>query len=492
MGDINFNQSQRYDFILNPSTIMNRTRDWLYSLQRDKNTQPDLIYNMKHFREILRVSLPLVVSTASYTVLTFTDRMFLSWYSPEAIAASVPAMILSYAGICFFMGTGQYTNVLIAQFFGASLDKDVARSLWQGIYFSIISSLILLLFIPLGKYIIDISGHGIEVITLEKAYFEILLTGGGLVVLNGVLSSYYSGRGKTKIIMYISFVGAAINIFLNYILIFGRFGFPELGIEGAGIATVTSNFAIAIIYLAFIFLGKDRRFIPITKLVSFNWRIFYKLLRFGAPNGFQQLIDITSFTVFIFLIGLHGDHILAATNIVLSINMLAFMPMLGFGQAAAILVGQYIGKNEKESVLSITSDTLKVAFIYGIGIGLLFLFFPEFFIQFFKSADTVSFQKISDAAIPLFMILPAFLLSDTVAIIYGSVLGGTGDTKFKMWFSVLLSSFLFVPGEVLILKTFGFSAIIGWLWITFYLTLMAFVFWMRFKTGNWRKIDMIH
>ncbi len=446
---------------------------------------------MKHFREIFRISLPLVASTASYTVLTFTDRMFLSWYSPEAIAASVPAMVLSFSVTSFFMGTGQYVNVLIAQFYGASKNDDVARSFWQGIYFSILSGLILLLFIPIGKIIIDYSGHSTNVALLEKAYFEVLMYGGGLVVLVNVLAAYYSGRGRTRIVMYVSFLGAAINIFLNYILIFGKWGMPELGIKGAGIATVLSNAIIVCVYIGSIFGGKDRRRIPITKYFSFNWQIFRKLFRFGAPNGFQFFIDVSAFTVFVFLLGLHGNDILAASNIVLSINLLAFMPMIGFGQATSILVGQYMGKKEAESVFSITWDTLKMAGLYGAMVGGLFFFFPEFFIQFFKSDNAVSFAKITQAAIPLLMILPAFLLVDAIAIICGSALGGAGDTKFKMWFSIFGACFLFIPGEILILKVFNQNAIWGWAWITLYWGLIAVVFCLRFRKGHWRKIDMI-
>ncbi len=433
----------------------------------------------------------MVASTASYTVLTFTDRMFLSWYSPEAIAASVPAMALSFAAICFFMGTGQYVNVLIAQFYGASQNENVARSLWQGIYFSIFSGIVLVLFIPLGLLIINNSGHSPEVIIQEKTYFEVLMYGAGLVVLVHVLAAYYSGRGRTNVVMYTSFLGAGVNILLNYLLIFGKGGLPEMGIKGAGLATILANLFIALFYFIIIFTGKDRHKIPVIRFAGFNWEVFRKLIRFGAPNGFQFFIDVSAFTAFIFLIGLHGDDILAASNIVLSVNMLAFMPIVGFGQATSILVGQYMGRKDQESVVSITWDTIKVACIYGGTVGFTFLLFPEFYIQFFRGEDATSFLNITKAAIPLFMLLPAFLLADTFAIIFGSALGGAGDTKFKMWFTIIATLTLFVPVEVLILKFSEMSAVAGWVWITLYWTFVGFVFWLRFKKGSWRSIDMV-
>lgn len=446
---------------------------------------------MTNIREILRVSLPLVASTASFTVMTFTDRMFLSWYGPDAIAASVPASILSFTAICFFLGTGQYVNVLIAQFYGAAKNDDVARSFWQGIYFTLASALIIILLIPVGNFVLDNSGHSSQVIIQEKAYFEILMWGGGLVVLVGVLSSYFSGRSVTKIVMYLSSAGAAINILLNYLLIFGNMGLPELGIRGAGIATVSANAIVAVFYIILIYFGRDRLLIPVHRLFHFNGKIFSKLIRFGAPNGFQFFIDIASFSVFIFLIGLQGDHVLAASNIVLSIDMFAFMPMVGIGSATSILVGQYMGRKEMETVISITHDTMKLVAVYGVGLGLMFFFMPEFFMQFFQSEDLLTSDKITAAAIPLFKILPVFLMADSVAIIFGSALAGTGDTKFKMWFSVFLACLFFVPGQILILKVFLLPAVIGWAWSTVYLWVMGIVFWIRFRSGKWRKIEVI-
>jgi MATE family multidrug resistance protein len=441
--------------------------------------------------EILRVSLPLVVSNAFHTVLTFTDRMFLSWYSPTSIAASVPASLLSFTFVCFFLATGQYVNVLIAQFFGAKKNEDLAKSLWQGIYFTVISAFIIILFIPLGNLIIDYSGHSARVIAEEKLYFDILMLGGGLIVASAVLSSYFSGRSLTKIVMYFAIMGAILNILFNYVLIFGKLGFPSMGIRGAGIATVSASGVVVIAYVFLIFLGKDRKTVPLIRVFGFDKRIFLKLIRFGFPNGFQFFVDLATFSAFIFLIGLQGDAILAASNIVLSVNMLAFMPMTGIGMATAILVGQYMGKMKPDIVTRVTYRTLKMAFTYGVVAGIAFFFFPEFFLSFFKGENSSSFSKIQTEAIPLFKILPVFLLCDCAAIVFGSALNGVGDTRFKMWFVIAIACLLFAPGESLILGYLRLPAIYGWIFCSFYIFCFGFVFFLRFKHGKWRDIDMI-
>ena len=446
---------------------------------------------MGNYREILKVALPLVASTTSHTIMTFTDRMFLSWFSPAAIAASVPGSILSFTFICFFMGTGQYVNVLVAQFYGADRKEDLARSLWQGIYFALLTAVIVVLCTPFGLYIIDHSGHSQQVIVEEKAYFSILMYGGGLLVMTAVLGGYFSGRSKTKIVMYLSFLGAALNIVFNYVLIFGKLGFPAMGIRGAGIATVSASAFVALAYIALILTGKDRHLYPVTRLTGFNRTIFTKLFRFGAPNGFQFFIDLVTFTAFIFLIGLQGDTILAASNIVLSVHMLAFMPMVGLGQAIGILVGQCMGRREPDVAVVITRRALKMAALYCVSTGIAFYFFPHFFIGLFRGDNASAYDAIQAAAIPIFKMLPAFILCDCFANIYGGALGGVGDTRFKMWIMIVVAVFVFTPGEILILGYWQLHAVYGWLYCTFYIFLFGLALYIRFRQGKWRKIDMV-
>ena len=443
------------------------------------------------FPQILKVSLPLVASTTSHTVMTFTDRMFLAWYSPATIAAAVPASILSFTFICFFMGTGQYVNVIVAQFFGAKHSEDLARSLWQGTYFALVAAFIIMLCTPLGAFIIEHSGHSPEVIAEEQAYFRVLMFGGGLLVMTAVLGSYFSGRSQTKVVMYFSFMGAVLNILFNYILIFGKLGFPAMGIRGAGIATVSASAFVVCAYVILILTGRDRHEYPVTRLIGFDKRIFLKLIRFGAPNGFQFFIDLSTFSVFIFLIGLQGDTMLAASNIVLSVDMLAFMPMVGLGQAIGILVGQCMGRRQPEIAVTVTHKALLMAASYGVLTGILFFSFPQFFIGFFRGEDPASYDAIQMAAIPIFRILPVFLLCDCFANMYSGALGGVGDTRFKMWTMILLSVFLFAPGEVLILGYWKLSAVYGWLHCTLYIFIYGSVLYLRFRQGKWRDIDMI-
>ncbi len=473
-----------------------RERNWLSSwfcsiwLSFYKFFNPDS--SEGSVKEILLIALPLIASQASHTILTFTDRMFLSWHSSASIAASGPASILSFAIICFFRGTGSYVSPLIAQFCGAKKSAQISKTLWQGVYLFIISSVLIVALIPVGNMIIDHSGHASDVIVQEKIYFDILMYGGGLVVLEAVFASFFSGLGRTKMIMYTWLGGAILNIIFDYILIFGKCGLPAMGIAGAGIGTALTHFIVVIAYCFVIFKKKYRRKYRIHLFWRFNTSLFVKLVRFGTPEGFHFFIDIAGFSAFLFFIGAHGKYALAASTLTIFVDMMAFMPMIGLGIATAVLTGQYIGKKKKGVALLVTSNSMKITAFYGIVIGCLFWFLPDLFINCFKGDDLDAFVQITREAKPLFRILPFFLIIDSIHIIFGAALAGAGDTKYKMYVAALSSTLVFVPGEYFILKYWDLPVVYGWWWSVLHLTIIGVIYLLRFRSQRWRKFDLIH
>ncbi|MBN2122962.1 MAG: MATE family efflux transporter, partial [Deltaproteobacteria bacterium] len=147
------------------------------------------------YRQVLAISLPMVASMGSLTLMQFTDRMFLANYSVDAIAAALPAGIASFTFLSFFMGVANYTNTFVAQYTGAGAPDRVGAALWQGIYFSILSALLLASLLPVSGPLFDLIGHSPRIRTLEVVYFDILILGSGLVVLGSTMACFYTGRG---------------------------------------------------------------------------------------------------------------------------------------------------------------------------------------------------------------------------------------------------------------------------------------------------------
>jgi MATE family multidrug resistance protein len=198
-------------------------------------------YNPNRYRTVITVSLPLVMSMAATTVMEFTDRVFLSNYSMDAIAAALPAGITVFLFLTFFSGISAYMNVFIAQYKGAGAGGRIGACLWHGIYFSLFSALLLLLLSLAAEPIFRLSGHPPAIQNLEAIYFRTLCLGGGLNVLGAGLATFFSGRGQTRPVMFVSLVGHVFQHSPGLCPDHTACGFfRRLGIFGAALATVFS------------------------------------------------------------------------------------------------------------------------------------------------------------------------------------------------------------------------------------------------------------
>ncbi|MCP4670186.1 MAG: MATE family efflux transporter, partial [Desulfobacula sp.] len=300
-------------------------------------------YTRDKYNKILKICLPLVLSMGATTVMEFTDRIFLGRYSMDALAAAMPAGITSFLFTSFFIGTAGYVNVFIAQYIGADDKKGVGASLWQGIYFSIIGAIIMALIALPAVRLFAFIGHAPEIQKLEVIYFRILCFGTGASILGTTLSCFYSGRGLTRNVMLVHIIGTLFNIPLDYAIINGVWGFPELGIRGAALATVMAWILIALIFIILVFKKKYNEQFGVWRARRFNLELFMRLMKFGIPGGVQFFLDILAFTFFILIVGRLGKQELAVTNMVMSINSLSYMPMFGFSMGVSTLVGQAMG-----------------------------------------------------------------------------------------------------------------------------------------------------
>lgn len=441
--------------------------------------------------ELLSVAAPLIVSTASYTVMQFINRVFLSRCGADAFAACVPAGILSFTLLCFFMGTTSYTNAFVAQYHGKGKAASVSVAVWQGVWLGLISGLVLLLLTPAGLYLIDASGHTAAVKALEKQYFTILNSGGVLVTVNTALAAFFTGRGRTRVTMAANMAGNAVCVLCSWLLIFGRGPLPELGIGGAAWAAVIGQVCVLSIYLALIFSAANRRVYRTARLVGVHPGLFKRLIKYGAPNGVGFFLDVASFGVFIFIVGNMDKYSLAASNIIFSINMIAFMPVIGLGMANLTLVGRYIGMKQPDLSAKVTRNAVKLALMYVVAIGLLFFAFPDFFVNIFGGHGSAEFSPVLAASRPLMKVLAFFICFDAVAIIFADALRGAGDTRFQMTAGSLLAWLVFVPGVYYLVHRPDPSLMAVWSWALLYVTLLALVFGRRFSAGAWRTINIL-
>jgi multidrug resistance protein, MATE family len=444
------------------------------------------------YAEVLRVSVPLILSTASLTVMLFVDRLFLSWHSQSSVAASTPGGITSFTICSLFFGTAQYVNTLVAQYHGRGNKPACARAVWQGVFLAVLSVPLILCAIPLGQSLLCWSGHAPEVLALEQDFFFVLMIGGIALPFGGAFSSFFSGRGKTAAVMWGNLMGNAANVMLDYVLIFGHFGFPELGIRGAGIATAASG-VIPVIYWAWLFLSARYQDTYHTRRECvWDRHLFLMLLRYGAPAGVQLFLDVASFTMFVLIVGRVGEQALATTNIVFAVNMLSYLPMVGMSIAASTLVGEYIGRGQPDAAERSAYSALKLSLGYALFFSVLYFAIPGVFMDLFSpsSHPESDFSEIAHTGAILLRFVAVYSVFDAVFVVMSGALKGAGDTRFAMIVQTLLAWGLLV-GPVYIAVTWLRWGLLGpWYILLGYVMSVGIVFLLRFRSGYWKTINL--
>ncbi|HUX11401.1 MAG TPA: MATE family efflux transporter [Spirochaetia bacterium] len=443
------------------------------------------------YRQLLTIALPLILSNGAYAIQQFVDRMFLAWFSPSAVAATTPAGILNFMIVSLFINTAGYVGTFVAQYHGAGRDNRIGSAIWQGIYLSLAGAALLLPLVPAAPAIFGVIGHGGLVEVYEVSYFRVLTTGAVFVILNAALTSFYSGLGKTWPVLWILLASTAVNVVLDYLLIFGRAGLPELGVTGAATATVIAGAVATTIFAICILARRDRRQYGLHD-ARLDLRLLVRVIRYGLPSGLQIMIDMSGFTVFILLVGRLGTESLAATNLALNINMLAFMPVIGLGIAVSVLVGQHIGDGRVDRAEYSTYSGVHVALGYMCFIGATYILFPDLFLlPYMLNADPNEFHGIEQTARTLLRFVAVYSLFDALTLTFSSAIKGAGDTRFVVLVIAGLSLCVLTVPTAVMLLVLGWGMYAAWTAATVYISVLGIVFLLRFRHGAWKRMSVM-
>ncbi len=439
-------------------------------------------------RELLVVALPLIVSSGSTAMMYVVDRIFLTWDSVDAMAAALPAGVLHWNLAALAIGTVAYCSAFVGQYEGAGQHDRVGPVLWQGAYISLFAAVLVGLCVPFAPQIFAWFGHEGSIQELEVRFFKILCWGTFPLLLDSTLSCFYSGRGKTTTIMIVNTLGMLINIGLDYLLIFGNFGFPRMGIEGAALATVIAFSSISVMYLGNLLWTQRHSGYRLWSGRRFDRALFLRLLRFGLPSGVQQFLDIACWNVFVQLVGGLGKEQLSAASLVFNLNAIVFIPLLGLGTAVMVLTGHRIGEGRPRLAVRTTWLALALASVYVAAFSTLFLVAPELILSPYGLADH---PEVRDLVIVLLRFVAVYAMFDAMAVVFNSAIRGAGDTRFSLVFSFSSGLLLLVLPTCIASRygAEGFKA--AWYAVTVFIAVLGLGFMARFQQGRWMSMKVI-
>lgn len=442
-------------------------------------------------REVLAISYPLILSQMSFTVQVFVDRLFLTWYSSEAVAGAVTALFTTWTLMGLCLGTGEYLTTFIAQYFGAKRFDRIGPAIWQGIYFSLAAGVVIAAVAPLAEPIFALAGHAPLVRAYEVEYARILLIGGFPIVLMATLSTFFAGRGETHMVLIANIVVTLVNVLLDYFWIFGRAGFPRAGVVGAAWATVIAQAVGALIYLAIILRREHRERFNTLSGWRFEWKLFERLLRFGLPAGLQYSLELGAFSLFLMIVGRIGTAELAASGIAFNLNMIVFMPTIGLGIGVSAIVGRYLGADQPQCAERATWSAFAISLVYMSACGALYVLAPGLLLGPYAAHAGSDFAHVQEIAIVLLRFIAVYSIFDMFNVIFAAGLKGAGDTRYPLALTVVLSWVaMLVPAYVLCLRG-GAGVYTAWATASAYVVLLGLLMMRRFRAGRWKALRVI-
>ena len=449
---------------------------------------------LKPYRDVLKLVLPLALGMANNALMQFTDRVFLARESAASLEAILPASMLAFTFVCFFQSIAAYSGTFVAQYHGAGNPRGAAASCRAGLLLSLAAGVVLALLIPPGRIICDWCGHPPDVLAREKTYYAIVMAGGFFICGAMAVQSYFTGIGRTRLVFWVNVLGNAANILLDYLLIFGCGPIPASGIAGAAVATVAAQalqFAV-LLALAWPHLALRGRCHDTQDTQAPSTRqLFPRMLRFGAPAGVYSVLNILSFTIFVFLTGRVGDMAFAASNAALTVNYLIYAPLEGFSVGASTLVGQRQGAGDSAGAAQAGRRTLVLAELYIVVASLAALAFHGPILNLFV-ADAATFDPAAfrSLGLVLFFLMVAWQCFDCADVVLSGALKGAGDTRFIMLWMLFCAFGFWLP--LLFLAYWKWPTMPA-LWSTMiaYVVLICFGTAYRWRRGPWRSIKMI-
>lgn len=449
-------------------------------------------HNPGGIKELLILAVPMIISTACDGIMTMTDRLFLARVGPEQMNAALGGGVTIQMFMFFFIGLTGYSTALVAQYFGAGERPKATIAAFQAILVTILAWPIILLLKPLAIYFFHFMKIPESQIGFQIDYMNILAWGGLFTMMRYTVGCYFSGIGKTKIVMVATIVAMVVNVILDYIFVFGKFGFPAMHVKGAALATVIGAFCSMVILFVAYLNHTNRTEFAVLKSFHFNWPIMKKLLYYGSPAGMEMFLNFTAFSTMVALFHSQGEVAATASTIMFNWDLVSFIPLLGIEIAVTSLSGRYMGANKPELAHRSAISAVKTGIFYSVIILALFVFIPETLVRVFHP-ETPSdvFEEAVPIAVAMIRIASLYVLVEAVLVALVGALRGAGDTYFTMIASVSMH-WSFLPILYLALNVLKLSVPFSWFLLVLFFLVFCTVLIHRFRSGKWKKLKVIH
>jgi len=446
-----FDSVRDYAGILVPSATPARHLErWLPTVG-SKSLLRERIKVLRLLPEICLLVLPVALSQGSLAVMYFIDRYFMAKLDTVDVAAAHGGGLASFVAIAPYMGLMSYGMVLVARSYGAGELAACSKTVAQGVLFCLVLSPLVALTALGVTRVFTLFDHPPEQVVLETRYFHLMMFASYLSLFKACLISFFIGIDRPRIVMLSEVLGTAVNVPFAYALIFGRFSFPRMEIDGAGIATIIGVLSSILFLLTAYLQPRNKRKFGIGQSLVFDASIAKSYMRFGTWAGIERLLTIAAFNLYLLLFQSYGVAAGSAAAVALGWDSLCRVPMLALGIAMSGLVGKSIGAQDGGRLRAAIVSGIVLAVGYSALVSIAFVSFRTGMVDLFLPSVEAD-HPAAALARQLMLGVACYMMADALVLVMAGILRGFSDTRWVMQVSGLLHWVMFCLQYVLVAK----------------------------------------
>lgn len=433
---------------------------------------------MNKVREILKIGVPIMLGQACVIILAFADNIMIGWHSVNELAASSFVNNVMNFFILTELGFASGMTPIIGAFHGNGNVKGVGTTVRNGLLVNGIIGLIGLILLAVIYLFIDSFGQEPELLPLIRPYFVIV--GISIIFALGfnVLKQFTDGICKPVVSMLFLMGGNVLNIFGNWVLIYGKLGCPELGLMGAGLSTLISRILMLLCFVLYIFKSEQFKvYAQAIKEALFSRVKMRHIFNMGYPVAIQMGLEASTFSFSAIMVGWISVTALAAHQVAITISQLFFLMMQGLSFALSILVSNCYGKKDYAGIHAYVKRGILMIFGTSLSLSILLYIFRYPAVGMFTDSP-----EVAEIAVVLFFVLFAYQIGDGIQLCFANVLRGLQDVKPIMYAAFVSYYLIAIPVAYILGFKAGLGAVGVWLGFPIGLTLAGLFFYARYRS----------
>lgn len=404
---------------------------------------------MYSYKQIWQISLPIILGLLAQNIINVTDTAFLGHVSEVALGASGIGGLLYICVFTVAFGFSVGSQILIARRNGEGEYKSIGPIVLQGVLFLLLLACVAFVLIYLlGPHLVRVIVSSDAIFDATMEFLEWRVFGFFFIFIGAIFRAFFIGITRTRVITYNAIVMAVVNVALDYVLIFGKFGFPEMGIKGAAIASVIAEAMSLAFYLIYTYAAVDFKKYALNKLERIDFGLLKRVLSISCFTMIQAFLSMSTFFVFFIVIERLGERQLAVANIVRSIYVLLYIPLNAFSTTANSLVSNTIGSGN----IAYVGALIKKISGFSLGVMIALSGLIAIFARPVLSVYTGDHTLVDDSVLSLYVVCVAMVIASVSNILFSSI-SGTGNTQAGLYVELgvlmIYGIYIFIAGVCL-------------------------------------------